>query len=126
MNEFQLIKGLNDLGSDERMMVLGEIIAGLSHDQRRELREELCPPNSIAAGDHAPVEGTWSWALEQMRTGRWVTFGYGSWRIVIAGWKSRTPVFITSDSFVWLPEIFDRTDWRIADEPAHDEGKELM
>jgi hypothetical protein len=130
MNEFQLIKELNDLGSDERMMVLSEIIAGLSHDQRRELREELCPPDSTAAGDHAPVKGTWSWAVSRMDAGLrvrlsefspnwsigWTDGGAGNvlaW--YIEGREAAKHVYFEKR---WLTDI----SWRIA-EPAH-VGKE--
>lgn len=51
-DESRLILELNGLPIDDRMTVLDEVIARLPHDQRRELREELCPPESTAAGDH--------------------------------------------------------------------------
>ena len=75
----------------------------------------------------SPVEGTWSWALEQMKAGKRVIHAELTESIGLENDEFiRAELDPLCDCFAFGPDDFSATDWRIADEPAHGEGKESM
>lgn len=129
MDAFALIREIKDLSSDDRETVLNEVIESLSHDERRALRDELCPPESTAKGDNlrpqsaAPQEGTWAWALEMMKAGkrcsRWFNVdGCFSYAFIEDGVLLRSYVSFESEWEWYGPTLSDleATDWGLSDE----------
>jgi hypothetical protein len=67
----------------------------------------------------APVEGTWEWASAQLKAGK----------AVVRASTGQRMLFSVHTNYLYNSgclnrEAFEATDWRIADEPAPDEGKE--